>query len=251
MAEIQSLARGLKVLQILADSQDSVSVTEIAAALQVDKSSASRIIQTLVTYEWAKPESGSRGYRLGPRFSLLYHARIDYDQLQQVARPFLHYLVEETGECAHIAIHLNGMTYVLDDIESDTILRVTRGVGRTTYLHCTAIGKVLLAFADIPLPESLEKFTEHTRTTEKKLKVHLDDIRINGYAVDDEELTIGVRCLAVPVYNHVNQCIASIGVSGPAVRVNKDTIPDMVAVLKGTGIELSCSIGYKNHSHPD
>lgn len=246
MSEIQSLARGLKVMDSLANTQDGVSVTEIAGTLDIDKSSASRIIQTLVKYGWAEPHSTSRRYCLGPKFSSIYYAQTDYDKLRQVAHPFLHSLVKSTGECAHIAIHLNGLAYVLDDVETDTILRVSAGIGRTTYLHCTAVGKALLAFADLPVPDELERFTRYTITNESEFQKHLEHIRKQGFSVDEQELTIGVRCLAVPIFNYLNQCIASIGISGPSVRVSPDTLDDIASAVLGAGSQLSRLLGYKS-----
>lgn len=246
MGEIQSLARGLKVMDMLAEAKDGVSITEIAEILNVDKSSASRIMQTLVNNDWAEPHNGSRRYCLGAKFSRIYYDRTDYDKLQQLAHPFLHYLVKNTGECAHIAIYLKGMVYILDDVEADTILRVSAGIKRTTYLHCTAVGKALLAFSDVHVPNDMPRFTDLTITDKLQFQVHLKDIRNQGFALDDEEREEGVRCIAAPIFNHFNQCIASIGISGPSVRVNLNTIPALSKMVVDTGFQLSHIIGYDN-----
>lgn len=246
MTEIQSLARGLRVVDMLAEAEDGLSITEIAKRLGVNKSSASRIVQTLVAQQWAETHPKNRRYCLGAKFSLIHSLHADYDTLQQLAHPFLHYLVRETGECAHIAVHLKGMVYVLDDVETDTILRVASGINRTTYLHCTAVGKALLAFAPIAAPEHLPQFTEKTISDKLALQHHLKMTRKQGFAVDDEEMALGVRCIAAPVFNHSNQCIASIGVSGPSVRVRPERTDEMGMIVRNTGLQLSHILGYED-----
>lgn len=239
MSDIQALARGLKVLDLLIAADDGISITAIARELDINKSTASRIIQTLVNYQWAESHPTQRLYRVGRKLSLVNATLSDYERLRQLAHPFLHYLVQSTGECAHIAVYLDEAVYVLDDVESDSMLRVSAGVGRTTYLHCTAVGKVLLAFAHISVPEILESFTDNTITDKLHMQTHLQQIRKQGFAIDDEEFELGVRCIAVPIFGYANRCIASIGISGPTVRIHDETIDPIVHDVKRIGMQLS------------
>src|SRR5204863_6540553 len=96
------------------------------------------------------------------------------------------------------------------------------GVGRLVPLHCTAVGKTLLAFGKYPLPTELEPSTPMTITESQALALNLEHTRELGYALDDEELTLGVRCMAAPVYDLSGQLAASMGISGPTLRVTRE-----------------------------
>jgi DNA-binding IclR family transcriptional regulator len=113
-----------------------------------------------------------------------------------------------------------------------------------TPLHCTALGKSMLAFSDVPIPAELPRKTARTYTDPQQLRLHLEQIRHQGYAVDDEELETGVRCLAVPVYDYSGKAIAAMGISGPAVRVSLERVPDLGALLRESSAALSVTLGY-------
>lgn len=219
MAEIQSLARGLKILEILANSSQGVSVTELAEALDLDKGSASRLVSTLANYAYAEKDPISRRYSLGPQVVSLSRSLLARLPLREVAKPFLRELMEKTGECSHAGILAQGRVLYIDQVESPASLRVNAEVGSLAPLHCTALGKVLLAFGRIPLPGSLERFTEHTLVMPDSLRKNIEKIKTQGYAVDDEEFDLGVRCVAAPVFDYREKVIGSIGISGPMTRM--------------------------------
>ena len=219
---IQSLARGLEALTLLSKMPEGLSVTEVAEALVVDKSTAMRLMKTLVEAGFAVQSKVTRRYYLSMKLVGLGYRYLNDLDLRQMAIPLLENLVKLTKESAHLAILADNEALVLDDIVTTEALRVETGSGRFSPLHCTAIGKSLLAFSEIPIPNQLTRFTDKTITTQKSLQTHLEAIREQGYALDDEEYTIGVRCLAAPVFDKNGLCIATIGISGPAIRV---TVP--------------------------
>jgi DNA-binding IclR family transcriptional regulator len=141
MSYIQSLARGLTILDRLAEAEDGLSITELAEHLQIDKSSASRLMTTLVTHEFAQQKAGSRKFILGKRLFQMSWLLLNRMPVREKAKPFLYRLVAETGECAHTAVYAEGRALVIDDVEAETSLRVVGGVGRMIHLHCTAVGK--------------------------------------------------------------------------------------------------------------
>ena len=164
MDEVQSLARGLQILDKVVTAGRSVSITEIAAELEIDKSSASRLVKTLVSYGYIQPEPGTRRYLAGKRLLEIGWRMMNMLPLRQTARPFLHRLVKMTGECSHTAVYAEGKALVIDDVEAENTLRVSGQTGRMIPLHCTAVGKGLLAFGDIPLPETLKPYSARTIT---------------------------------------------------------------------------------------
>jgi DNA-binding IclR family transcriptional regulator len=247
LTEVQSLARGLKILDMLAFAEDSVSVTDVAQRLDIDKSSASRLLHTLALYGYADQDPDSRRYRLSPRLMTLSRQFIKRMPLREQAKPFLYDLVEVTGEAAHVAVYAQGQAMVIADVESNRTLRVAGGIGRLAPLYCTAIGKILLAFSGAPVPGELPRQTERTITSHQQLTYHLEEIRYRGYALDNEETDDGVRCLAVPVYDYSGDAIAALGISGPAMRLTVERVPELADAVKVCSRKLSERLGYQPH----
>jgi DNA-binding IclR family transcriptional regulator len=235
MSEIQSLARGLKILSMLSGSQEGSSVTEVAAELGIDKGSASRLLSTLVRYGFAEKDPVSRRFSLGPQLVVLSRSLLTRMPLREVAKPYLRDLMRATGECAHVGILSQGRVLYIDQVESPASLRVNAEVGSLAPLHCTALGKVLLAFGRQSLPEELEKFTEATLLTREALRKNLEVVRQQGYAVDDEEFDPGVRCIAAPIFDFRDKLVGSIGISGPVTRMT----PATMNTLAGQVLEIS------------
>ena len=245
MAEIQSLARGLTILERLATVPEGLGVTELAEEFKVDKGSMSRLLQTLAQYGYAEKDSKTRKYVLGPQILRLSRALLTRMPLREVAKPFLNQLVAESAECAHLAILAQGQALYIDQVESSLALRVTTGVGTLAPLYCTALGKVLLAFSGAPLPEELESYTMRTITDPVMIQHHLEQVRNQGYALDDEEYYYGVRCIAVPVYDYRDKCVAAIGISGPSNRLSLESLPNMVKIVQEAGKALSNRLSFK------
>jgi len=239
MGEIQSLARGLKILDLLGRSREGVSNTELAAALGVDKGSASRLASTLARYGYAEKDTATRRYRLGPQVVSLGRSLLLGMPLREAARPFLRQLTERTGECSHLAVLMQGKALYIDQVESPATLRVNVQVGQTAPLHCTALGKILLAYSDLEPPAPLEAFTPRTLTDPDRLAKHLAQVRQQGYAVDDEEYDPGVRCVAVPVHDLRGVVVGAIGISGPASRMSRERTAELAAAVVEIGRALS------------
>lgn len=240
LAEIQSLARGLKIMELLAASDDSAGVTELADELGIDKSSASRLVQTLVNYGYAEQDTQTRRYRLGPQVVRLSRSLLTRMPLRDEAKPFLRELVDRTGECAHLAILAQDQALYIDQVESRASLRVTTGVGTLAPLHCTALGKVLLAFdPSLSLPDEMPRFTPRTITDQHTLRIHLEQTRRQGYAVDDEEYDYGVRCVAAPVHDYRGKVVGAVGISGPAGRISLEHIPQFAEAVMSASKSLS------------
>jgi IclR family transcriptional regulator, KDG regulon repressor len=244
MSEIQSLARGLTILDAIIADGRGLGVTELAERLQIDKSSVSRLIKTLARFEYLQQDTGSRRYVMGKRLHRISFQLLNRLPVREKAKKYLYRLVRETGECSHTAIYAEGRALMIDDVEAEASLRVVGGIGRLLPLHCTAVGKSLLAFAELPIPDELIVKTPRTITDQARLAEHLAMIRATGYALDDEENELGVRCLAAPVYDNYGTTIATIGVSGPTVRVTNERIARLGQMVIAAACELSVELGY-------
>lgn len=246
MAEIQSLARGLAILDILSQSQGGTSITELAEILRVDKGSASRLMSTLAKHGYSERDPLTRRYFLGPQVIRLSGSLLTRMTLRETTRPFLGQLMQRTGECAHLAILAQGKTLYIDQAESPATLRVNVQVGQMAPLHCTALGKVLLAFGNGELPDRLERFTPRTITEQEALRHHLETVRQQGYAVDNEEYDACVCCIAVPVYDYRNKVVGAIGISGPATRLSPEKVPELIATVVEIGKALSSRMSFSH-----
>lgn len=245
MREIQSLGRGLQILDILTNARRPYSVTELAEILEVDKSSASRLVRTLENYGYVKQEKNSRAYTIGKRLFAISLQLSNRYSIRESAKPYLNYLAEKTGECAHIGVYSSGHALVTDDVQPETsLLRVIGNSGRLIGLHNTAVGKSLIAFGDFPIPENLPQNTSNTISTFDDLNKELDKTRQLGYSVDDEENEPGVRCIAAPVFDDMSVVVATIGISGPTVRVTYENLQSLANIVKEVAHQFSCELGF-------
>ena len=216
-SHVKSLAKGLRALDLLAERAD-VGTNEIALALGIDKGAASRTMQTLVAAGYAI-QNAKRRYQRGPKLRAGATSVAPGPSIRERARPLLERLHAATGETAHLAIRADDRVLYLDKVETDLPLRVDRPVGTLSPLHCTALGKIFLAFGEAPVPRTLAGYTMHTAMDVDALRVALARIAQDGYAVDDEEFAIGIRCVAAPLRDGAGRVVAAIGISGPTARI--------------------------------
>jgi IclR family acetate operon transcriptional repressor len=239
MIEIQSLGRGLRILDALGEASDGSTLSDLTALLEVDKGTASRLVSTLVSYGYAEKDETTRRIFLGSRVVTLSRSVLTRLPLREAAKPFLRELMEHTGECAHLAILSQGKALYIDQVESPATLRVNAQVGTMNPLHCTALGKCLIVFCGSEIPEDLDRFTSQTIIDAFQLRAHLDQVRVQGYAVDDLEFDPGVRCVAAPVFDFRGRGIGALGISGPATRITPESIPAIALIVVDIANQVS------------
>lgn len=231
MRLLQSLTRGLTVLDYLAASKEPVRLTDVATFLGVDKSNASHLLRTLVSADYAEQVDG-RKYRAtskvrpaeGPSLEdiIAYRSRL-HGTLEE--------LVGTTGECAHMAVLVGSKVWYVDKIDSPLPLKVDHPIGSLAPLYCTALGKAFLAFGDPKEIGPLEPHTNRTITRKPALDAEIEATRKRGFAVDDEEFTQGIRCAAAPIYDPSRRMVAAIGLSGPTARIDKNRLNELGAIV--------------------
>jgi DNA-binding IclR family transcriptional regulator len=140
-------------------------------------------------------------------------------------------LVAQTGECAHLAVLVGARVWYIDKVDSLLPLKVDHPIGALSPLHCTALGKAFLAFGRARLPAEQPAFTPKTLTTRRALSDEIERTRGRGYAIDDEEFSHGIRCVARPIYDADGAMIAAIGVSGPSVRVTDARLHELGQIV--------------------
>jgi DNA-binding IclR family transcriptional regulator len=220
MRLLKSLARGLEALDYLVAQGGPVKLTDLAAALDVDKSNASHMLRTLVAGGYADQVEGRR-YQASAKVAIASAPSLeDIIEVRERLRPALTALVEETQECAHVAVLVGSRVWYIDKIASPLPLKVDHPIGSLAPLHCTALGKAFLAFGGAVLPPPFEQHTPKSIVTQLALNAEVTSTRKRGFALDDEEYTLGIRCAAVPIYNTRGRMVAAIGVSGPTARID-------------------------------
>ncbi|MHA6799382.1 IclR family transcriptional regulator [Bounagaea algeriensis] len=243
----QSLERGLVVLTELAANP--LTLDELAEKLGVHKSTAMRLLRTLESHRFVRRVDQHR-YRLGSTlFGLANQALEDLD-VRGVARPGLESLGSRTGHTVHLAICEADEVVYIDKVDSNQPVRMYSRVGRRAPLHCTAMGKVLVAGrsgqARSQLANGLEypALTANTITTPERFLAELDRVKQQGYAVDDAEHEDFIHCVAAPLRNDHGEVIAAISVSAPKVLLDRAGLLALVDDLLATAGRISAELGW-------
>jgi DNA-binding IclR family transcriptional regulator len=236
---VKSLMKGLQVLDLVRLSAEPMRTMDIAERLEIDKGAASRTLRTLVEAGYAD-RTGDRRYVPGRKLrSEQAPLLVSVARLSERTHVLLRELAGFSGECAHLAILAGDRVLYLDKVESPQSLRVDQPIGTLAPLHCTALGKVFLAFAGAPVQQRLERYTPRTIVEPQLLAAHLRGLALQGYSEDDEEFALGVRCVAAPLRDEAGQVVGAIGISGPAARVSLERLSELGArareVAKGHG----------------
>jgi DNA-binding IclR family transcriptional regulator len=196
-------------------------------------------------------DDADRKYRVGTKAFQIAASAWNETRLATFAAPILGEVAQRTGETSFLALFARGELVVVDKVEGGGPIHVTERVGAPRPAYCTAIGKILLAFfSEKQLSVFLAKnrlrpFTPKTIVSASLLRRELTRIREQGYAVDDEEFMIGVRCVAAPLRNFTGNVVAAIAISGPAWQMTPDRISDHADYLKPVAHRLSQQLGYR------
>lgn len=254
---VQSVERVFDILEVLAGRDSEKTQIEIANELELPKSTVHRLLGVLERRGWVEKSSQNGKYRLGLRLFELGSRAVAHLNFRDLAHPYLEQLVGETGETSHLCVLDRGEVVYLEKVESPRTVRIPSSVGRRNPAYCTSVGKVLLAF----LPEqkqeeilhsiSFRKYTANTITSLEKLRKELARVRQRGYAVDNEEIEEGLKCIGAPVLDYSGRVVASLSIAGPAFRVTPKEIPALAESVQRVAGELSAELGYKGNSRTE
>jgi len=226
---VPSLKNSFSILEILADNSE-LTLHEISQKTSIPKTTIFRILYTLEHEGVIEKESDK--YKIGFRIIKLGMAALSKMELRNLVIPYLYDLSIKLGETSHLAVLSDKRSLILEVCDSPHPVKISSRPGTAVSLHCSATGKVLLAFmigseniGEYLRGISLEKRTENTISTIGQLKDELNKIHEQGYAVDDEEFFENVRCLAAPVKDAFGETVAAIGITATTIRFKQDMIP--------------------------
>lgn len=245
---IDGTVRTLRAVQILAE-QD-MSVTELAGTLGVDRGTARRLLSTLVAEGYAKLITGNSKYSINPN-RILKIASVLRERFPwpEVAIPFVRELRDLTQETSQVAVMLDDSMILVHQERSQATVAVTHLAKKRFPIHCSSVGKAYSAFLEDSELESLlsrikiTPLTPRSIVSNEELKLHLRRVRERGYAVDDEETELGMRCLAAPVFGPEDKVFASLGISGPSTRLSLGRIQELAPFIVAIANRLSVALG--------
>ena len=250
-----SATRILRVLECFLPSDHDLSLSQIAERLSMTKSSIHRALTTLSVHGFVEQDPVTRRYRLGIRLFEIGAAAIHQRGLHGAAHPALVELATATGEACHLAVLSRTEAVYIYKIDGTSNFSMTSRVGGRAPIHCTSIGKVLLAWGSTSLLRrlvdgGLRQYTPETITSPTKLAEELERVRAKGYALDDGEYEVGLKCVAAPIRDHAGAVVAAIGIAGPASRLTDDYMVGLVPLVQSAGATVSRSLGYlDSNSH--
>lgn len=248
---VQSLDRVIQILEELALHRDGCGVTNLANLTSLHKSTVHRLLTTLMSRGYVSKNNENDKYSLGMRILYLGSAILDRMDIRTVSKPFLEELCRDTDEVVHLST-LDGTEAVyIDKVESpNKSVRMYSQIGKRVPLHCTGVGKTLLAWLSEKEVEyilglkGMEAYTKNTITNIEDMKKHLAEIRNKGYAYDELEHEEEIRCVAAPIFDMQGKVIASVSVSGPVMRVTLDRMPKLTEEVLKTAKNISYQLGH-------
>ncbi|WP_328990854.1 IclR family transcriptional regulator [Kribbella sp. NBC_01245] len=242
----QSLARALQILVSLGERDHSLD--ELATELDVHKTTVLRLLRTMEAERFVRHDDAHR-YRLGSRLFALADAAREQHAVREVAAPHLRRLNQRTGQTVHLAAYENGQVIYIDKLDSVQSVRMYSQIGVPAALHCTAVGKVLLAAQPKRTREALltsidyPRFTERTITGPDELRNELDRVRAQGWAHDHAEHESFINCIGAPIIDGSKRVIGAVSISVPDVLLGYEQVlellPELLTTTAAIGADYS------------
>lgn len=245
--KIASLEKGIRILELLADHGE-LSVSEAARLMDTNRAGSHRFIRTLEDLGYVEKNDSNR-YQPTLKIMTLSQKVSNRFEIRRIARPYMHRLSMMYKETINLGLFKNQEIIHIDKIDSLEVLRMDSALGDKAPAYCTGLGKSILAFLpDHELDHYLdhvefEQLAPNTITDREEFMSELARIRENGYAVDDEEMSIGLRCIGAPIFDHNAYPAYALSISGPAMRLTHRSLEDMKANILRASAELSKKMG--------
>jgi IclR family KDG regulon transcriptional repressor len=247
----ESVAAVLKVfaiLQALAERSE-IGISELSVRLAMPKATVYRFLQTMKTLGYVRQEPDTERYGMTMRMFELGAKALGTPDLVELAKSHMQQLSEATGETVHLGMLIDSEIIYVHKVDSRHMLGMYSRVGRRAPLHCTAIGKVLMAWEAPARRERIlqgcdfKRFREKTITSREAFEAELQRTLAQGYGQDREEFDDHIRCTAIPIFDRHNQVVAGLSVSFPTFRYDVAREPELVGMLRDASREISRQMG--------
>jgi DNA-binding IclR family transcriptional regulator len=246
--EVTALERGIRVLEAVVDGGPAIALGDVAAAVELPKSTVHRLLHTFVATGYLEAGEGGT-YRASAGLLALAGRIVESVNYAGLAGPALREFQQHTVHTVHFGVLDGHVAVYVEKLQGRRPYEMTSRVGHTMPLHSTAIGKAILAF--LPPRErdeligeiKLERWTDATITSRRALDAELKEIRVRWRALDDEENQKGIRCVGTPVFNHTGQVMGAISVSAPAFDFTLDDVAAITPSLRAAAAKVSAALG--------
>ena len=247
---VRSLDRGMQILGALAEG-DGISLSELSERADQSSATTYRVLSTLQTRDIVQFEEHTQLWFVGAGAFRIGSVFLNRTNILQCSRPVMQNLMRLIGETANLGIERDDWVLFVSQVESSQTIRAFFPPGTRNPMHASGIGKTLLAnfpedrVGKIIKEQGLERFTDSTITDPDHLFTELAMIRRKGYAVDDEERTEGMRCIAAPIFDAYGDPIAGLSVSGPTFRIPKNATSRIGEIVAEAALEVTKKLGGK------
>ncbi|HHV38070.1 MAG TPA: IclR family transcriptional regulator [Tepidimicrobium sp.] len=248
---VQSVDRALSILEVLADYNEGLGVTEISEKVRLHKSTVHRLLATLIYKGYVTQDFKTNKYMITLKLFELGNKKVEEMDILSISKPYIRGLMEKVNEVVHLVVREGNEIVYIDKVEAKNTIRMASTIGMRSPLYCTSVGKVILAqlpedeVEEIWSSSKIERLTKNTITNLSVMKKELKKVRKQGYAIDNEENEIGVRCVGAPVFNIFGKVEGAISVSGPTIRITKDIIEELADQVTECAKMISEALGYK------
>jgi IclR family KDG regulon transcriptional repressor len=248
---VRAVERALQILSSFDDQHPERGLSDIAQEVDLHKATTHRIVTTLVNYGYLERAADGQKYRLGLQLTDLGFKAIRRMDLRREALPYMTQLSQQLEEACDLSIFDRGNVFYIEFVQGSHALTVAAAVGQRLPSYCTASGKLFLANLppnelEIILGRPMISYTEKTITSADRLLQQLDEIRKQGYAVDDEEFEVGIRAVSAAIRNQQGSVVASVSMPGPTGRMTAERLPQIADALMEAGRAISHRLGWNS-----
>jgi len=242
--------RTLSILELLSVTKNGLTLPELSRRLGLPKSSTYCLLVTLERRGYLHRNHRTHRYMFGLKLFSLANMALSGVELREDAAGFLQALMQRSRLTVHMALIEGDEAVLLEKVEPPGLVRLATWVGKRLELHCSAVGKCLLAylredeFLRLVRDRGLTRNNENTITSIRRLKQQMTQIRLAGYAIEDEEGEIGCRCVGAPVFDHSGNVIAAISVAGTTAQVRSEDFTYFGHLVRQTASDISEALGF-------
>lgn len=248
--QVQSLTRGLKLLEYIAEAQGNVALTDLAQQAGLPNSTTHRLLTTMQQQGFVRQVGDLGLWTMGAHAFVVGSSFLQSRNLLAMVHPTLRRLMEESGETVNLAVmdKAEDQAVIIDQVQCTALMRMSAPIGGKLPMHASGAGKAFLAsMQDDEVTRLLHKKGMHTYTphtlTPHNLKEGLAVIRKQGFSFDDEEHALGLRCLAACIFDEHREAFAAISISGPVSRITDDRVTELGALVIHAAKEISQEYG--------
>lgn len=249
---VQSVERTFSIIEELSGTSAGLPLTELSKRVELHKSTVHRLLTSLSDMGYVFKDSFSGNYRLSLRLFEISSRVVNGLDILEISKPYLDRLSILTNEAVHLVVRDgNDIVYIYKSDLNNNTVRLSSRIGLRSNMHCTAVGKSILATLGAEEVEQIwneteiKKFTEHSITSLDELNGQLSDIRRLGFALDDEENELGVRCIAASIVSFSGVAVGAFSVSAPTTRMNEERINELAEYVLDTREKISHEYGGK------